>query len=104
MDFMTVACDAIVNHLSLIPKMSGGTVKLPVIIRAIIGSRCEKFDVGSQHNKDLTAMFQPWINTIVLKENMDIPHYYQIAYESSQPTLLIEDRDLYERDYITTRS
>ena len=95
MDFMTCACDAIVNHLSLIPKMSGGRVKLPVIIRAIIGSRNDNFDRGLQHNKNLTEMFKPWIYTITLKEKMDIPHYYQLAYEAASPVLLIEDRDLY---------
>lgn len=96
MDFMTCAMDAIVNHLALIPKMSGGRVKLPVIIRAIIGSRCDRFDVGCQHNKDLTTMFKPWIHTIELKERMDIPHYYKLAYESTSPVLLVEDRDLYD--------
>ena len=95
MDFMTIAADAIINHLSLIPKMSGDRVKLPVIIRAIIGSRKETFDIGMQHNKDLTGMFKPWIYTIVLKEGMNIPHYYQIAYEGTSPVLMIEDRDLY---------
>jgi pyruvate/2-oxoglutarate/acetoin dehydrogenase E1 component len=93
MDFMTCACDAIINHL---PKMSGDKIKLPVIIRAIIGSRDSKFDVGIQHNKDLTDMFKPWIYTVVLKKNMDIPHYYNLAYEMNGPTLIIEDRDLYE--------
>ena len=96
MDFMACACDAIINHLALIPKMSGGRVKLPVIIRAIIGSRKESFCVGEQHNKDLSEMFKPWIHTIHLKPGMDISKYYEIAYDSTSPTLLIEDRDLYE--------
>lgn len=95
MDFMTIAADAIINHLSLIPKMSGGKVSLPVIIRAIIGSRDKGFDCGMQHNKDLTDMFKPWIFTVLLKKGMDIPHYYSIAYSSLDPVLMIEDRDLY---------
>ena len=103
MDFMTCACDAIVNHLAIIPKMSGDKVKLPVIIRAIIGSRSEKFDVGLQHKKDLIFMFKPWIYTVELKQSMDIPHYYQLAYESESPVMLVEDRDLYERNHPATR-
>ena len=39
MDFMLVAADAIINHLCKIPAMSGDRVKLPVIIRAIIGNQ-----------------------------------------------------------------
>ena len=95
MDFMTIAADAIINHLSLIPKMSGDRVNLPVIIRAIIGSRDDKFEVGLQHNKNLTEMFKPWIYTITLKGLMNIPHHYKLAYESTSPVLMIEDRDLY---------
>ena len=33
MDFMLIASDAIINHLALMPKMSGGQFNLPVIIR-----------------------------------------------------------------------
>lgn len=98
MDFMTIACDAIVNHLALIPKMSGGRVKLPVIIRAIIGSRSDKFCVGEQHNKDLTEMFKPWIFTTVLKPTMNIASYYDTAYKFDSPSLIIEDRDLYDQE------
>ena len=101
MDFMTCACDAIVNHLSLIPKMSGDRIKLPVIIRAIIGPRDNRFDVGLQHNKRLTDMFKPWIHTVELNEKMNVPSYYDLAYKVDYPVLLIEDKDLYERDCIT---
>ena len=103
MDFMTCACDAIVNHLSIIPKMSGGRVKLPVIIRAIIGSRCKKFELGLQHNKDLTEMFKPWIYTIVLNGKKSIDKCYQLAYKADSPTLIVEDKSLYERNYIPSR-
>ena len=96
MDFMMCAADAIINHLALIPRMSGNKIELPVIIRAIIGSRSDVFEAGPQHNKDLGEMFKPWIHTVHLTKNMDIPHYYQIAYEAKSPTLLIEDKDLYE--------
>ena len=96
MDFMTIAADAIVNHLSLIPEMSGGKIKLPVIIRAIIGSRNDKFEMGCQHCKDLTEIFKPWIHTITLKKGSDTQHLYQVAYDANFPTLIIEDRDLYE--------
>ena len=96
MDFMLCAADAIINHLSIIPKMSGDRINLPVIIRAIIGSQKESFNVGAQHNKDLTDMFKPWIHTHVFKKGMDIQHYYHIAYDCKNPVLMIEEKDLYE--------
>jgi pyruvate dehydrogenase E1 component beta subunit len=96
MDFMTVAADQIINHLALIPKMSGGKIKLPVIIRAIIGSQCNKFDVGCQHNKDLRHMFDKWINTSELKKGYNALSYYKQAWETESPALIVEHKDLYE--------
>lgn len=99
MDFMLVAADQIINHLALIPKMSGGKISLPVIIRAIIGSRKACFDVGCQHNKDLTKMFKPWINTFELNtKDMDAESAYRHAYELNAPALVIEDKDLYDEN------
>lgn len=97
MDFMLCATDALINHLALIPKMSGGQVNLPVIIRAIIGSQKESFDVGPQHNKNLVHLFASFIDTIVIKERMNVKSYYELAYKSKSPTLLVEYKDLYEK-------
>ena len=96
MDFMLVAADAILNHIALIPKMSGGRINLPIIMRAIIGSRKDTFDVGLQHNKDLTYIFKPFIFTAELKKGMNAKKYYECAWSSTSPTLIVEDRDLYE--------
>ena len=96
MDFMLIAADAIINHMALIPQMSGGKVKLPIVIRAIIGSRDRRFDVGPQHNHDFTHIFEPYLATIKYE-----PGAYKGAYMSDQPTLVIEDKDKYETNYIT---
>ena len=96
MDFLAVACDAIINHLCLIPEMSGGKIKLPVIIRAIIGSQKDSFHMGLQHNKDLTYIFKPIMYTVVLERKMSAERYYEIAFESNSPTMIIEKKDLYD--------
>lgn len=101
MDFMLCAADAIINHLAVIPKMSGEKVKLPVIIRAIMDRRCDKFDCGLQHNKDLVYIFKPYIHTIELKGSMDIQKYYEIAYETNSPMLIVENRELYFEDNLS---
>lgn len=92
MDFMLLAMDAIINHLCLIPDMSGSKVRLPVIIRAIIGSRNPKFDVGPQHNKDLRYMFRKWMHTIDYHPGV----YKRWHHHNKEPVLIVEDRDKYE--------
>ena len=93
MDFMTVAADGIINHLALIPEMSNHQYELPVIIRAIIGSKDEKFDVGCQHNKDLSYMFIDSIDCTRFR-----PTYYQDALTSEKPYMIIERKDEYETE------
>lgn len=93
MDFMLVAADAIINHLALIPKMSGGQFTLPIILRAIVGSQSERFDIGLQHKHDFTHIFEPYIDTRVFKKGA-----YKWAYEKKEPILIIEQKDLYEQN------
>lgn len=98
MDFMLVAADAIINHLCLIPKMSGNEVNLPVIIRAIIGNQSTQFDVGLQHQADYTHIFDPYIFTIPLLKSKNISIHYEHVYTHyiDSPTLLIERFNKYE--------
>jgi len=93
MDFMLIAADAIINHMALIPKMSGGKVKLPIIIRATIGSRDKKFDCGPQHNHDFRHIFSPYITTFDYEQGI-----YEVAYNRNEPVLIVDDKDLYERN------
>lgn len=93
MDFMLIAADAIINHIALIPKMSGDRVKLPIIIRATIGSKNKKFDCGAQHNHDFRHIFSPYILTLDYEEGI-----YKHCYNRNEPVLIVDDKDLYERD------
>jgi len=96
MDFMTVAADAIINHLSLIPKMSNGQFKIPMIIRACVGSASGKFQVGLQHNKDLTHLFEPHLKVCKLLTSHEILISYQEAFAGKEPAILIEYKDNYD--------
>ncbi len=95
MDFMLIAADAIINHLALMPKMSGGQFNLPVIIRCIVGSQSKKFDVGEQHRKDFSTLFEPYIKVVRLTPEIDILQAYKDAYASTEPTMLVEYKDNY---------
>lgn len=98
MDFMLIAADAIINHMGMIPRMSGWKVQLPILIRAIIGSRKHSFDVGAQHQQDHTLIFKKYIATHKLNLWSDIKQMYATAYEVNEPVLIVEDRDLYDEE------
>ena len=90
MDFMLCAADAIVNHAALIPKMSGGRVKLPLMFRTIKANLNPDFFVGHQHSKDLTGIFSPYLQVF------EVPAFpvnlaYNKAYFTNNPTLIVED-------------
>ena len=91
MDFMLIAADAIINHIALIPQMSGGKIKLPIIIRAIVGSRKKDFDVGLQHKHNFTHVFEEYLLT---KEYVD--GIYREAYKDDEPILIVEEKDRYD--------
>jgi len=93
-DFMLIAADQIINHLALLPKISGGQFDFPVLIRAIIGSQNKKFDLGLQHTKDLSYIFKPYINTVEFTGK----EYYD--YKWDKPLIVVERKDDYEKDYI----
>lgn len=96
MDFMLIAADAIINHASLIPKMSGGSIKLPIIFRTIKATLEDKFYVGLQHSKDLSYVFSSWIRVMHIgkKEttvSSNAKQVYKEAWECNEPVLIVED-------------
>ncbi len=91
MDFMLIAADQIINHLALIPKMSGYQYQLPVIIRACIGSRDTKFDVGPQHQHDFRHVFKRYIPTLNYE-----PGIYKDMYTNECSCIIVEERDKYD--------
>lgn len=97
MDFMLIAADAIINHLCLIPQMSGGQFTLPVIIRAIIGSQSRKFDMGEQHKHDFRHVFEPYMQVVSLAKGSNTLKIYKRAYNANHPVMIVEERDLYAK-------
>lgn len=99
-DFMMCAADAIINHLALLPRISNGLVKLPVILRTVIGAQdTQKFNVGLQHSKDLTNVFKDYINTCTLSPALGgIYTTYRNYIESDSPAIIIERKDDYEKE------
>src|SRR3990167_4379921 len=98
MDFILLAADAIINHLCLMPKMSGGQFKLPVLIRVIVGSQDESFNVGPQHNKDFSELFMPYMSVYQFRRGMDIKNTYEMAWNEQEPAMMVEYKDCYNEE------
>ena len=92
MDFMLIAADQIINHLALMPEMSGNQFELPVVIRACVGSQSKRFDVGKQHNKNFKHIFQPYLEVVDYT-----PGIYR--QNRTKPLMVIEYKDSYGEVY-----
>lgn len=101
MDFMLICADAIINHMNLMPQMTNGLVKFPVMLRCIVGSQDKKFDVGMQHSKDLAAMFQvAGVNVVEFRRGIEILNAYKQEYNdpSERGVIMVEYKDNYEKE------
>lgn len=97
MDFMLIAADQIINHLALMPGMSGNQFTLPVIIRACIGSQDKKFDVGIQHNKNFCNVFGDFLDTFEYGPQFT---YKDIFKEyKNKPFMIVEEKDEYNGQF-----
>jgi len=97
MDFLPRACDQLVNHLDLINELSRGKYNPKVIIRTTIGTN-NPFNVGLQHNKDLTEGFKALLKNIPIyhvKTVEDVKVAYNIARTQDTSIIIIEEQELY---------
>ena len=94
MDFMWIACDAIVNHIDKLPMLSGYKVALPMIIRCMVGN-ATPLDPGPQHTQDLTDVFEYHtdLRVVQLLDGESIEREYNTVITS--PRILVEYRELY---------
>lgn len=100
MDFLILAFNQLINHLDKIEQMSKGEFKPIVIIRTIIGPKKPLYP-GLQHSQDHTKMLIDGltnINVIKLEKSSDILREYTKALSSNKSTVLIEVRELYDKE------
>lgn len=95
-DFMTVAADAIINHIDKIERISNGEYKTPIIIRAVVADS-GNFYSGITHSQDFTNMFKNCVNFPVIdaKNGSEILNAIHGAIKSSRPMMLIERKSKY---------
>jgi pyruvate dehydrogenase E1 component beta subunit len=93
-DFALLAMDQIVNQAAKLKYMSGGAVEVPLIVRTNLGTRG---GAAAQHSQSLHASFLHYPGLVVVAPSnpADARGLLLAAYESRQPVLFLENKQLY---------
>ncbi len=91
-DFMGRAGDEIFNQLAKWTAMSGGTLRLPVVLRVSIGS-----SYGAQHSQDWTALVAhiPGLKVVYPATPHDAKGLMAAALAQDDPVVFFESQKLY---------
>ncbi|MBM3252760.1 MAG: alpha-ketoacid dehydrogenase subunit beta [Candidatus Omnitrophica bacterium] len=95
MDFLLLAMDQIVNHISKWRYMFGGKLKIPLVIRTIIG---RGWGSAAQHSQSLQGLFLhiPGLKIVIPASPYDVKGLLIASIEEGTPIIFIEHRWLYE--------
>lgn len=95
MDFLLLAMDQMINHMAKWSYMSAGKIKVPVIIRSLIG---RGWGSAAQHSQSLHAIFchMPGIKVVMPSTPYDAKGLFLSSIEEKCPVLFLEYRWLYQ--------
>lgn len=95
-DFLPMAMDQMVNHMAKWSYMTGGKVKVPVTVRAIVG---RGWGSAAQHSQSLQALFAhvPGLQVLLPASPYDAKGMLLASIAGDRPTLIIEHRWLYDQ-------
>lgn len=94
MDFLACAMDALVNHGAKLRYMTGGQLRVPLVIRTQGGS-------GSHHGCQHSQMLESWlvhvpgIHVVVPSTPSDVRGLFRTAMAVEDPVVVLEQRYLY---------
>lgn len=101
-DFLLIGLDALVNHVDKLPWLSGSQYKLPIIIRAIVGSKTP-IDAGPMHTQDYTkALIGMLKHTPVFspKSRVEFERAWNgVGHTPSGAVVIVEHKDLYNKPF-----
>lgn len=91
-DFLGRAGDEVFNQLSKWQAMSGGILKMPVVLRISVG-----FKYGAQHSQDWSAMVNhiPGLKVVYPVTPYDAKGLLNSALAGSDPVVFLESQQLY---------
>jgi pyruvate/2-oxoglutarate/acetoin dehydrogenase E1 component/TPP-dependent pyruvate/acetoin dehydrogenase alpha subunit len=92
-DFLFLAMDQIVNNAAKLRYMSGGTVKVPMVMRAPVGATGR----GAQHAQSMERYFIgiPGLKVVAASNAFDAKGLLKSAVRDDNPVLLFEHKLLY---------
>jgi len=96
MDFALVGMDPLVNQIPKIPYMSGGQVKIPLVVRGQFGVGTAE---AAQHSQHLESWFihTPGYKVVMPSTAYDAKGLLKSAIRDDNPVLYLENRVLYLR-------
>ncbi|MGP0070261.1 MAG: alpha-ketoacid dehydrogenase subunit beta [Isosphaeraceae bacterium] len=92
-DFLFLAMDQIVNNAAKLRYMSGGTIAVPMVMRAPVGATGR----GSQHAQNMERYFTgvPGIKVVAVSNAYDAKGILKSAVRDDNPVLIFEHKLLY---------
>lgn len=92
-DFLFLAMDQLANQAAKMTYMSGGTVKVPLVMRAPVGATAR----GSQHAQSLEAFFchLPGLKVVAPATAYDAKGLLKAAVRDDNPVIMFEHKLLY---------
>lgn len=95
-DFLLLAADQILNHISKYPWMYNGNAEVPIVIRTPMGGRR---GYGPTHSQSLEKHFigMPGLVVVAVNPFCDPGALLRSAVEDDRPVLFIENKGLYAR-------
>lgn len=94
-DFMLLGMNQIANMISSARYMSAGTVKVPLVIRAVLG---RGWGQAAQHSKSLHGTFAhlPGLKVVLPTSPQDAYSLLRASIEDDNPVIFLEHRWLYD--------
>jgi len=94
-DFLLLGMNQIANVMSSLRYTSGGALKIPLVIRAVIG---RGWGQGAQHSKSLHGVFAhfPGIKVVLPTTPQDAYGTLRAAIRDDNPVVILEHRWLYD--------
>jgi pyruvate dehydrogenase E1 component beta subunit len=92
-DFLLLPFDQIVNNIAKMRYMSGGQIKVPLVMRAPVGATGR----GSQHAQNLERYFTgvPGLKVVAVSNAYDAKGILKAAVRDDNPVMIFEHKLLY---------
>ncbi len=94
-DFLTLAMDQIVNQAAKVHYMSGGKLRVPLVVRATLGASRRS---AAQHSQSLHAWFShiPGLKVVLPSTPFDAKGLLKSAVRDDNPVVFFEDKMMYQ--------